>query len=351
MPQEHLSVTGRHKLACIIIGRNLGDAVIQSKFTRQLIERGYADRYIVWTRPQVGFLYSSLPNCEVVTSPFPIGTNKQFDFKGFLRFYDAVRYLRKVKPSISIDMIGDFRERIFARLIGHQTHQYIGWESGHPFSRIIRNPFGAPAPVCTVPTSVTNLYKAYGSFINALQPREPPAFDTAQLTAANKPTKLKRIGIHPFASQDCKLWPDTNWRELATWLLAKGVNVTVYGAPNERDSLLRIFGNMPIQPEYFTKSIPELDQDVGSLDLMIGLDSFSVHMAERNGVKSIMLNACNHPTLWVPTQCESISMSGGCRSYPCMNVPSCGRGPEKYACIRAIDAAHVQDKVSKLVSL
>lgn len=344
---------GCHKLACLIVGRNLGDAVIQSKFMRKLIESGYADRYVVWTRPQVSFLYASLPDCTVITSPFPIGTNKQFDRKGFFRFCKAVSDLRQLKPSVSLDLIGDFRERLFARFIGNQPHKYIGWESRHPFSRIIRNPFGAPAPVCRIPDSISNIYTAYECFIDALLHGERLSHFVSTPVSVVTSTALrhKRVGLHPFASLECKVWPDTNWRELATWLQAKGMSVTVYGAPGEREALLRIFDRLPIQPEYYTRTIPEFDRDVANLYLLIGLDSFSVHMAERHEIKSIMLNACNHPSLWRPPHCESITESGGCRSYPCMNVPNCSPGPNEYACIRAITPDQVIGKVHELLAL
>lgn len=350
MREEKFSSLGteKHKIACLIVGRNLGDAVIQSKYLGQLIERGYAERYVVWTRHQVGFLFSHLNNCEVITSPFPVGTNKQFDLKGLGQFLKAVYCLRKIKPTVSLDMIGDFRERFFAKLIGFQPHHYIGWEKGHPFARIIRNPFGASKPICIVPISVSNIYAAYQLFIDSVNP--VIRFDSNILPSLKRgASSVKRIGLHPFASQECKLWPESNWRELAHWLLDKGIAVTVYGAPSERDALLRIFSELKKQPEYFTKSIPELDLDIKRLDLMIGLDSFSVHMAERNGVRSIMLNACNHPTLWVPPLCQSISKSGGCLMHPCMNIPRCISEERKYVCIRSLDPKVVADETEKVL--
>src|SRR3569833_422985 len=60
-------------LACLICARNLGDAAIQSGFLRQLAARGYAQRYLVWTRPQIAFLFEQIPACEVVGSQFPVG--------------------------------------------------------------------------------------------------------------------------------------------------------------------------------------------------------------------------------------------------------------------------------------
>jgi hypothetical protein len=65
-----------HRLACLVIGRILGVAVIQSLFVRELIRRGLAQRCVIWTRPQVAFLFEDLRDCKVVASPFPVGTSK-----------------------------------------------------------------------------------------------------------------------------------------------------------------------------------------------------------------------------------------------------------------------------------
>ena len=96
---------GQYETACLIIGRNLGDAVIQSQFFNELIRRKFAKRYIVWTRPQVAFLFESIPECTVITSPFPVGTSKQFDRKGLQQFITAVGVLRNQRPMVTLDLI------------------------------------------------------------------------------------------------------------------------------------------------------------------------------------------------------------------------------------------------------
>ena len=333
--------TEQHETVCLIIGRNLGDAVIQSQFFHELIQRKFAKRYIVWTRPQVAFLFENLPECTVITSPFPVGTSKQFDRKGLQQFIAAVRALRKQRPMVSLDMIGDFRERIFARLIGSSKHLHIGWAVDHPFRSIIRNPYGSGRPSCIVPASVVNIYQAYSAFLNALVSDDNAS--GIHINNKQKPERehLHRIGLHPFASQACKLWPQENWCKLAAALQKTGARITVYGTPSERAELSQIFGLLSVPVEYFTKSIPEFSKDVAELDLMIGLDSFSVHVAELHSVRSVMLNACNHPTLWVPPNCTALSTSGGCATYPCLNVPQCGNSSAPFACIKAIQVEDV----------
>jgi heptosyltransferase-3 len=151
--------------------------------------------------------------------------------------------------------------------------------------------------------------------------------------------------LHPFASQDCKLWPDAQWREHAEQLQNEGAEVIAYGAPLDRPRLQEIFHGLPQPLALVTGALKSFADDVAKLDLMIGLDSFSVHVAARQGVRSVMINACNHPTLWQAPGSVSVSRSGGCSAYPCMNVPVCERGPNRYACIRAVSVEDIRTAV------
>lgn len=322
----------QQRLACLIVGRNLGDSVIQSIFLRKLINLNYARYYLVWTRPEAAYFFDGLPNCKVVTSYFPVGTDKRFNIAGAIGFFKALYKIRRLRPSVTIDLIGDFRERLFAKMLGSNEHRQIGWHSDHPFSRIIRNPFWKNPPFFLIPSSSVNVYEAHDLFLYSLTGVEQTKNGRGKISH-----KLQRVGLHPFASLRCKLWPAENWLKLAICLQELGVSLTVYGAPSERRLLEEIFLDLPLAPNYFTKDIRAFSEDVSTLDLMIGLDSFSVHIAEFNRVPSIMLNACNFPMLWAPPHCKELSNSGGCKYYPCMNVPGCRGTSGEYACIRSLE--------------
>ena len=97
-----------------------------------------------------------------------------------------------------------------------------------------------------------------------------------------------------------------------------------------------------------TGDIEEFFAAVSRLDLMIGLDSFSVHLAQRAGVSSIMINAGSPPELWRVPSGITLAASGGCRSYPCYNVAPCRGTKYENACVRAIAEADVMAAVQRL---
>jgi len=337
------------RLACLIVARYLGDGVIQSNFLRRLAERGYARRYVVWTRPQMAFFFEGIPDCTVVSSPFPIATIKQFRLRAALDFLRAAREISRQRPSVTIDMIGDARERLFARLAGSPRHAHIGWATDHPFNRLIRNPLGRAKPAITVPATMLNVYDAYYLMLEHLTPSAPGNVSRSIVSAKNRLRRNGKnhacVGLHPLASQRSKLWPFERWAILARELLRMDVEVTVFGAPQERTQLETIFSQIITQVSIVTDPLPGMARAVETIDVAVGLDSFFVHQAASDGTPSIVLMGGNHPAIWVPPNGNVLSGSGGCVHYPCFNKPKCLGSKTEFACIKSISVENVLDAV------
>ncbi|PHV21359.1 hypothetical protein CSQ92_18610 [Janthinobacterium sp. BJB446] len=340
----HFILMKMEKLACLIVARNLGDAVIQSAFLRKLVDSHYAENYIAWVRPQVAFLFNDIPNCKIICSQFPVGTTKDFGWKNALGFLKAAWKIRVLNPSVTMDLIGDFRERAFAWLISASKHKHIGWAENHPFNLIIRNPFGRGKPVFVVPENCDNIYSSYGLMLDFLSSGKEKSILSKIRPSLNE--KLK-IGMHPFASQRCRLWPEQDWLALAQDLIRDGHRLTVFGAGVERQALERIFAPVLSQVEVYTRSLSEFTSKVKELDLLIGLDSFGIHMGQRQGIRTILINAGSNPAVWTPPSTQLIARSGGCVHYPCNNVPKCEGTLGEFICIRSVRP----DEVAEIVKV
>lgn len=331
-------------LACLIASRNLGDIVIWGGVLEDLIAARYAARYVVWTRPQMAWMFEGVPQCEVVCSSFPVGTRKQFGPREAVRFLTTAARIRALRPTVSLDLVGDFRERAFGRLIGSARHLHIGWEQGHPHARLIRNPFGPGHPLVTVPASIPNVYAAHRLMVQALTHPQylGGAHNDRQCPDRSARDACEyRVGLHPFASQACKLWPEDNWRGLARELLARNYRLLAFAAPGETEALREIFAGFEADITLLTGDLAQFAAAVSALDVMIGLDSFSVHMAHRQGVPSITINAGAPPELWAVPGGRTLAQSGGCRHYPCYNVAPCRGRPYQNACVGAVTPAQV----------
>jgi heptosyltransferase-3 len=337
------------RLACLIVAHNLGDAVIQSSFLKSLAASRYAASYLVWTRPQVAFLFEDIADCELICSQFPVGTSKQFGGLAAVRFLQAAWQVRRRRPSVTLDLIGDARDRFFARLAGSPRHVHIGWAADHPFARLIRNPFGRGRPVVTVPTDTPNVYAAHQLILEALVPAiKSTDLRPVDVCRSSPPKKPSRIGLHPFASQKCKLWPDENWRRLVSELLLdQNIEITAFGSPSERGALEALFGKFGRRVTLVTSSISNFAHQTAELDVMVGLDSFAVHMAQRQGVRSVTINAGNPVNLWAPPSGITLANSGGCAAYPCFNIPKCEGSDQQYACVKSVTVLQVLDAIRR----
>lgn len=337
------------RLACLIASRNLGDIVMWSGLLEELIAARCAERFVVWTRPPMAWIFAGLPDCEVICSSFPVGTKKEFGGRQSLRFLAAAARIRALKPSVSVDFVGDFRERLFARMIGSPRHLHIGWESGHPYARVIRNPLGRGRPLITVPESVPNVYAAYGLMVRALTKRKRvvDALESHR-QRRGRDTGPYRVGLHPFASLACKLWSPAKWERLARELLNRGYDVTAFAAASEGEALRHMFAGLDGRITLDTTDLAAFDRVLPTLDIVIGLDSVAVHMAHRRGVPSITINAGAPPELWAVPSGRMLAASGGCPHYPCHNVAPCRGTPYQNACVEAITPDEVLGAIDSL---
>ena len=324
---------------CLISARNLGDAVLHSSVLLELSKRNRSMRFIVWTRPQSVFLFNKIPNCEIITSPFPLGTGLKFNIADWFKLLKSAIKLRNKKPQFTLDLIGDFRERILALLIGSKNHIHIGWSNNHHFHRLIRNPFGIGHPLINIDSSCINIYHAYSRFIDEIAPFNRKNFLLSK-NLNSRTSSSRKIGIHPFASQECKLWDPNSWRQLIRKLRENYFSVIAFSSPAERDSLIEILGNESGNVTICSGTLNEFEYECDNIDLLIGLDSFSVHMAQRQGVSTIVLNAGNPSELWCPPDGVGLGNGGGCKYYPCFNVPKCNY-PFLYTCIKSISVDDV----------
>lgn len=329
---------------CVISARNLGDATLHSSVLLELSKRNYSENFLVWTKPEMRFLFEEIPGCEVITSPFPLGTGFNFRLKDWFKLFYTVNKIRRKKPSLTMDLIGDFRERILAKMIGGDRHIHIGWDNGHPFRKLIKNPFFDGTPVIKINKDIDNVYKAYEFFVNAIAPLKSCEHLYIQRILKKKLTTKVTIGIHPFASQKCKLWPNESWQNLILELIKKDFSIVAFCSPNEVINLKTTLGDHINSVLVFSDSLKKFQTECNSLDLLIGLDSFSVHMAQRQGIPTIVLNAGNPPNLWAPPLGLVLGDGGGCKHFPCFNVPRCN-GANQFICIKKISFNDVLEVV------
>lgn len=338
---------------CFLSGRNLGDAVMHAEFLRRLQRTSRAERWIIWTFPQARFLFEDLSDAEIICSDFPMGATGGIFVKGGWRSFLAAAWrIRAMKPDETVDLVGDLRERLILRFIGAPLVHSPEWETGHPFRNHIRTfPFKSRHRM-TVPVRVLNLYEAHALMLTKIAPGsaldiEPPPHVPMTLGQA------LCVGLHPSASATFKLWPVEKWAELVALINTAfpGSRFTLFGAPNERTTLESFADSLDAPHELVTASLPEFKARVAHLDLLVGLDSFSVHLAHSQGVPSVVLVGANDPRVFTPPSGSSVTHPSRCSLQPCGGRPSCVGTSHQYSCMVDIQPQDVMNAILNLLNV
>jgi ADP-heptose:LPS heptosyltransferase len=145
---------------CFIAGRNIGDAVILSRFIKLLSSCGNFNIFILATQKN-GEVFESIPNVSVFKSYFPIADISFFynPFKICNLIYNII-ILRRKKIDIGVDIVGDCREIALSKLINPTRHLSPKWPNTHPFRKIIKTTNIFECHYISVPDDFVNVYES-----------------------------------------------------------------------------------------------------------------------------------------------------------------------------------------------
>ncbi|MSU35328.1 MAG: lipopolysaccharide heptosyltransferase family protein [Pedosphaera sp.] len=339
-----------------IAARNFGDALITSTLVRAIIESFPQDRVEILSRPQFHPIFNRLPGiADFHVAAFPMGSVKEFHAPEALALGNCIRKLRRARFDCCVNDTGDVREAWLGRMIGPKFNVGPQWHPDNPHLNLIQGWWTKPVvnhPIF-IPADVLNVYK-----VRALMASQLGCLPDIvngmleQVPRARSQDGPRVLGIQPYATQDCRLWPWEFWCALASQASRHGVQVRIFCAPPERDvtekrlaPVLRVPG-VELRAEPLEGFFRQLTQ----LTALVALDSFGIHAARSMGVPAVMINGANDPRLWQPPGTRMLSNGGNCPKFPCYCQPVCG-GPDlpENACIREITPAQVWNEIRVLL--
>ena len=328
------------KKILLIEGRNIGDAVISTGIINSLNASFPAAELHLLTRPQFKDVFANLPIQKTYYAQFPMGTEKHFGVREAYSLMKTMLSLRRMGFDLVINNMGDFREIFLLSAICRTAGTTITWAKGHPFNNLVRPGFHSLARCIEVPASIPNIYEAQKFFLTEIgcKSLKPPHINCqGQHVKAEGGRAI--VGVHPFAGQACKMWPTKNWRELIRGLTQK-CDVLVFCAPNQKKQAQELFADVIMLPEVklVSETISEFFTELSRCDVLVALDSFSLHAAYALSVPSVMLNGGNDARIWLPPGAALVQAPDKCPFRPCYNKPRCHGS---YVCMSGISVAHV----------
>jgi ADP-heptose:LPS heptosyltransferase len=334
----------------IVQAHNLGDAVISTALV-ETIALGLPTAQIdVLTRPEIAQIFSHNPsvNC-VFTGRFPMGSVHDFGTREMLTLPSLIGRLRRRAYTDVINLAGDFREEFLGKLISRRNNWSPEWSKDHPCSKVIRRSAVrlANRPVL-IPVDKPNIYDAasiVGTAVSGANGQKSVLYTPEKEKIAWNPLE-RAVGIHPTASQPWRRWEMEKWQRLAQFLIDRGMEVHVFGAPSEAEELNKYFGVLDkSRVKIVTGNLSSYFAAVSQVQVLLCHDSFASHVAFALGVPAILLNGANDAAAWSPPGVVVLAAGPGLTCYPCYNRPTCFGSSGEYACIRNVEINSVIEAV------
>ncbi len=125
----------------------------------------------------------------------------------------------------------------------------------------------------------------------------------ARLQLSGMGKRESRLALHPGSGSESKNWPENNWRELITHLLANSpLNLLLVGGEAEGKRLQRLANGLPVERIEIAQHIPlhELAPRLARCNGYVGHDTGVTHLASALGLPSLVLWGQSNETVWRP---------------------------------------------------
>jgi heptosyltransferase-3 len=265
--------------------------------------------------------------------------------------FHAIGLVRGRQYEYCINMVGDIRENSIGRATGAKWNIAPVWERGHLFKRKMTDTGAAwlTNRGILIPSGYASYYDSIHHFANQLG---LPGLEWKTVSdRREKPKKRMNVALHPGASHASRHWPEDRWRALIQELYVRGYEIKVLGARLERSALLAAFSKevSDNRIELVTEDIPRFVLYLAAADVLIGMDSFSVHAAYALGVPVVLLNGSADPSIMTPPGGLVTSAGHLCAQFPCYYAYPCRRTESEYICVRGIELVAVMNALEAIV--
>lgn len=329
--------------AVLVSGRSFGDAIMVAFFLKTLEKNNSEILFDIITKEKYCIFYEDLSIVDsVMFLNFPYMQLKSNITKGLikgtLKDYFTIRKIKR-HYDFAVDFLGDVRERTILSMLDIDKIYSIERGEGNEFNQLIRRGLSSKVVNVNVCNDVMNFYEQMNVIYMKL-------FGSKLYSINHRQINVKTIGIHPFASQPSKLWKYENWNNLISLLINDGYKVIIFCAPSEKESLIyNISSNENVK--IVCGDIKVFFSELKKVDLLIGLESFSIHASNYLNIPNISLVGAQNGNLWKSPTTTIIQGKSFCGHWPCYNKPcKC-----EFDCMNSISVdevyASIKQKIKK----
>jgi len=263
---------------------------------------------------------------------------KPLSFIKLKNFIKLIFQLRRNKYDYCLNIFSALRENLFGYLVGPKQNLAPYWAHNHSFKNTIKRPNYFIKKNIYIPVYKKNIYEIINNIVKHFGAKNLIHDNIADNISNN----IKIIGIHPFARQRCKLWSFEKWIKLIKLINNKGFHVWIFCSKDELSLAKKYFYEViNNQNTLHADTLEIFIKKLSNVSLLIGLDSFSIHLAYFLNVPRIMLNGANDPEIWLPPFTKVFNNGSKCKFHPCYNKPKCIGSDFEFVCIKSIEVKEV----------
>lgn len=279
-------------------------------------------------------------------------------------FFSLVRCLKQIPADVIVDLRGDFRHILAARLAKPKSWLLSYGSTGGEFLldcvACHSEPAGRRIP--SLPPHAIDRNMNLLNYLNVqIDSREMPSLSphiaSSPLSSSFLQSKKEGrwIALHMSATTPSKLWPLSHWKGLIDQMIADpDIHFFLIGDKKASDLFQKIGGRFdPSTMSRFTNLcgkllLSQLGTFLKMCDLLISVDSAPVHIASAHGVKTIVLfSGTTEPDIWKPLNPNAKMLTYAVSCAPC-HERICPK--EKHLCMEELTPQRVYSEAQAILS-
>src|SRR5215471_17398075 len=311
--------------------RQIGDVLLSTPVLRALCCH-YPQSHIAFlTEPSPGRVLSGNPLLdEVIIRPRHATWRQQ---------WQLLRYIRRQRFELVIDLIGNPRSAVLTRLSGAQ-HRLAFARFPRSLLYTLLDTHHQPIPEYTVAKRL-RLLEPLGIQATDLTPILPYTQDeqdavTTFLRAHSITPDDLLICIDPTTPVPTRQWPGEHFSALADMLSERlGARVLLLWGPREEAQVRAIAAAARSQPTLIPAwGLDTLTALLARANLLVGCNSAPLHIAVSQGIPTLTIMGATRSVNWIPPAPQHRAVLAGLPCQPC-EKNACGP-PLNIACLRTL---------------
>jgi heptosyltransferase-3 len=282
----------------IVCTQRIGDVLLATPLSRAIKQ--------VWPETAIDFLV--LPGTQSALEGNP-DVRQVFAFPQRTNWLGKFSQLAQIwrKYDVALATIASDRARLFALAAAPLTLGFVASESGSSIKQRLLD-VAIPFDDLHTHTVSMNLQLAQALGLPALasvvnpqvSPGTPASVLPVQLISSPQPYAV----LHPNPKFRYKMWRDSAWVELGTWLQTQGLRVLLTASPDPQekayvDAIAKSIGHGCVSLAG-QLSLAQTAELLKTARLYVGPDTSVTHIAAASGVPTIALFGPSNPVKWGP---------------------------------------------------